>query len=85
MISHSPLINSNHRPLIIHCSPPIILGPKPFSFEAFWLRDPMFLKVVIKAWNDDINNSYGMLCLTIYFTVIICFHLAVRNSLTIER
>ncbi|KAM1412632.1 hypothetical protein ACFXTO_025337 [Malus domestica] len=67
VISHGPLIGSNHRPLTIQSAPVVSLGPSHFSLEVFWLRDYEFLSMVannlshfsrmLSTWSKIFSNN----------------------------
>ena len=56
-ISHLPALDSNHNPLLLSTSGDFSNLPKPFKFEAFWVRDISSHSVIAKAWNSPFNGS----------------------------
>lgn len=48
-LTHLPAIKSDHRPILINTTP-LNSRPKPFRFEAMWLRDSSLGSVIDQAW-----------------------------------
>jgi hypothetical protein len=57
LINHFPAIPSDHCPILLSTSGSYQNIPKPFRFEAFWIRDHSSLKVVANAWLVDVGGS----------------------------
>lgn len=51
-ISHYPITNSDHRPIVLSLFGSVEHVPKPFKFEAFWLSSVSCLDVVAGAWHS---------------------------------
>ncbi|KAK9912299.1 hypothetical protein M0R45_036169 [Rubus argutus] len=47
-VLHSPMIGSDHCPLIFESDPPFEKGPKSFKFEPMWVEDPECHEVIDK-------------------------------------
>ncbi|KAM1456863.1 hypothetical protein ACFX13_034959 [Malus domestica] len=62
VISHDPLIGSDHRPLIIQYAHYVALGPCPFSLEAFWLRNYEFQCFAQSSQSNDFQPHAGTKC-----------------------
>lgn len=52
-IHHLLAIHSDHKPLLIHTTPPPNSLPKPFCFQAMWLTHPDSYHIVNSAWNKS--------------------------------
>lgn len=50
-VSHLLAFNSDHRPILLTTNPHPYSRPKPFRFEAMWVRDPTTAVVIENAWN----------------------------------
>lgn len=57
LINHFLAIQSDHCPILLSTSGSYQNIPKPFRFEAFWIRDHYSLKVVADAWLVDVGGS----------------------------
>lgn len=59
VLTHLPILGSDHAPIILHFHPRVEASKKPFRFEAMWLNhpDPDLINVVYKARNLNINGS----------------------------
>lgn len=42
--------HSDHRPILINTSPSVTHRPRPFFFEAMWIRDKTVASVIERAW-----------------------------------
>lgn len=51
-ISYYPISNSDHRPIILSLLGSMENVPRPFKFEAFWLRNESCMDVVSVAWRS---------------------------------
>lgn len=49
-IDHLVALHFDHRPILIHTSPPTSLRPHPFWFEAMWTRDESAGHIIEDAW-----------------------------------
>lgn len=58
-VFHSPMIGSDHCPLIFESDPPFEKGPKSFKFEPMWVEDPECHEVIDKAWSVSVNGLYA--------------------------
>lgn len=56
LLTHLPVMNSDHRPILLNTTPIHNSSPKPFCFESMWIQDPTAADV-IHAWNASINGS----------------------------
>lgn len=57
LINHFPATRSNHCPLLLSTIGTYRNIPKPFRFEAFWVRDNSSHSVVAKAWLSEVEGS----------------------------
>jgi hypothetical protein len=53
LVYHLPAVESDHTPMILSTSGTYNHLPKPFRFEAFWIRDPSCIDVVVNAWDTS--------------------------------
>lgn len=56
-ITHDPITNSDHNPIILSLFRSTEHAPKPFKFKGFWLRDESCLSVVAAAWHSVGGDS----------------------------
>jgi hypothetical protein len=56
-ISHLPALDSDHNPLLFSTLGDFPSLPKPFKFEAFWVKDISSHSVIANAWNSPFNGS----------------------------
>ncbi|XP_058071211.1 uncharacterized protein LOC131220277 [Magnolia sinica] len=52
-VEHLPRNRSNHAPLRLHLSSPLLSKPKPFRFLRMWALHESFQSVILKAWAGD--------------------------------
>uniref|UniRef100_A0A2N9FGJ6 CCHC-type domain-containing protein n=1 Tax=Fagus sylvatica TaxID=28930 RepID=A0A2N9FGJ6_FAGSY len=50
VLYHLRAIRSDHAPLLLDTNPCDFFSPRPFRFEAAWLRDPSCSEVISKSW-----------------------------------
>jgi hypothetical protein len=62
-VTHLPAHRSNHYPLLLNTSLPVPSLPRPFRFEEFWTRDPIYGIVIEETWSPFIVDSPSY-CLT---------------------
>ncbi|PRQ54649.1 putative endonuclease/exonuclease/phosphatase [Rosa chinensis] len=58
-IFHSPMIGSDHFPLVIDIDPPSVKGPKPFKFEPSWIEAPECGEVISEAWSNQMGDNFA--------------------------
>ena len=62
-VFHLGAINSDHAPLLIDTNPADDFCPRPFRFEAMWVRDLRCGGVIRKAWSTVVTGSHAfVLC-----------------------
>lgn len=49
-VTHLSALQSDHRPILLHTSPPSTSKPKPFRFEAMWVDHPDSAHLISNAW-----------------------------------
>lgn len=54
-VAHLTTHHSDHRPIIINTAPPMAQRPRPFRFEAMWIRDNTTASVIERAWNKGLS------------------------------
>lgn len=57
-VFHLGAINSNHAPLLVDTNLIEDFCPRPFRFEAIWVRDPHCGGVIDKAWESVVEGSH---------------------------
>jgi hypothetical protein len=50
VLYHLGAIRSDHAPLLLDTNPCDFFSPRPFRFEAAWVRDPSCSEVISKSW-----------------------------------
>jgi hypothetical protein len=50
-VIHLGAVNSDHNPLLVDTNPNEKVIPRPFRFEAMWIRDSRCGGVIKKAWD----------------------------------
>ncbi|GLT54477.1 hypothetical protein SLA2020_276710 [Shorea laevis] len=56
-VCHLPAITSDHNPILISSNGTASHLPKPFKFEAFWVRDPSCFQIIATSWFPSIVGS----------------------------
>ena len=56
-VKHFPIIKSDHAPILLLTQGDLNSYPKPFRFEAVWIRDTISNKVISMAWNQPLLGS----------------------------
>ena len=57
-----PSLGSDHWPIRLEVDIKVNHGKRPFRFEAFWLRDPEFIKKVEEWWRQSTIQGKGKMC-----------------------
>ncbi|XP_059440565.1 uncharacterized protein LOC132173020 [Corylus avellana] len=57
LVNHFPATQSDHCPILISTDGSYRNLPKPFCFEAFWIRDQSSHSVVAQAWLAEVEGS----------------------------
>ena len=56
VVTHLPMVFSNHCPVLLELFKPPPAGlEKPFRFHTMWLYHPQFPEIVQRAWNFETN------------------------------
>ncbi|XXG76639.1 hypothetical protein AAC387_Pa08g0946 [Persea americana] len=55
--SQLPKLSSDHCPLLLSHNLHLLHVNTPFKFDAMWIQDPDFLKIVEDNWNSGITGS----------------------------
>ncbi|VFQ82606.1 unnamed protein product [Cuscuta campestris] len=58
-LKHLSKFNSDHKPLLVHCSKTTPTGPRPFRFLNAWTLHDTFHSMVQKTW-DNLPTIEGM-------------------------
>lgn len=56
-VFHVPATTSDHNPILICTNGGPYTLPKPFRFEAFWIREKTSAHIVAEAWNTPVVGS----------------------------
>lgn len=54
-ITHLPIIQSDHKPLLVALNPPTDNLLKPFKFETMWISHPDTGYIILEAWHCKSN------------------------------
>lgn len=57
LLSQLPKLSSDHCPLLLSHNLHLLHVNTPFKFDAMWIQDPDFLKIVEDNWNSGITGS----------------------------
>lgn len=56
-VLHAPTIASDHLPLILNTEGNGLFLPRPFRFEAMWVRDPNNFVTVDTVWHIPVDGQ----------------------------
>lgn len=54
---HLPVLQSDHKPLLMQLKRKVGFHPRPFRFEGMWTLDRSSYDVIRQAWHSDLSGS----------------------------